>query len=101
MTLIRELSRKLPRRDSQRRFVAGIAFTENDQPHVVRKKSIKERDQNLETLFLHHACDHSKDRAGRRWCELELPKERVAADLFSGERAGVVVCRQELVCLRM
>src|ERR1700730_17733322 len=88
--LIGKLGREFSRRHSQRSFISGITFAENDQSDVVRKETIQRGHQDFESLFLDHACKHSEPRS--LWCrgESQLGEKRITTNLFAGESFRVI-----------
>src|SRR5262245_47822656 len=99
--LVGKLGRKFPGCDSQRGFICGIAFSENDQADIVPKKSIEKRHENLESFLVNHTSDHSEDRAVRRRLELYFFEERLAANLFPPKPPRVVSCRDQTIRCRI
>ncbi len=62
---ISKFSRKLSRRDRERRFIGRIALAENDETDIVRKEPVEQWHENVETFFAHDPRHHSKHRSAR------------------------------------
>src|SRR5206468_810770 len=99
--LVGKLGRKFSSRDSERGFICGIAFSENDQADIIPKKSIEKRHENLESFLLNNPSNHSEDRAARGGLELYFFKERLAANLFPPKAPRVVTCGDQRIRCRI
>src|SRR6267143_6806091 len=89
--LVGKLRREFARGDGERSLIRRIAFAKNDQSNIIREQPIQQRHKNLETFFLHHASDHSKNRTMRRRREIHLREQSIAANLLAPKRARLVL----------
>src|SRR3984893_5174224 len=89
--LVGTLRREFARCDGERGLIRGIAFAKNDQSDIIREQPIQQRHKNLETFFLYHASDHSKNRTVRRRREIRLCEQSIATNLLSPKRARIVL----------
>src|SRR6266404_343091 len=53
---------KFSGRDAESGLICGIAFSENDQTHIIPEKSIEEGHEDFEPFFLNDASHHPEDR---------------------------------------
>ena len=82
---ISKLRRIFSGRDGERRFIRGVAFAEDNQTHIVREQAIKQRHEQIESLFRDEARHHSENRSCGRGREREPVEQQVAADRFPFE----------------
>src|SRR4029077_9714876 len=60
--LVGKLGWKFSGRDGESGLIGGVAFSENDQTHIIPKKPIEKRHENFEPFFLNDASHHPEDR---------------------------------------
>ena len=88
-------------RDEKLALIRGVAFAENDQPHIIREQPVEQRQQQVDALLLRQPRDDRQHRPARRRHQPARREQRLAARLFPSERLRRKALRQPRIRRRI